>query len=337
MPRNHRILLRQGTTTPGAANFEVGEPAWDKLGKKLYIKAEDGTMVEIAGGAGGGGGGGGGNSFTSSETAPLSPLDGDLWLDRTSGILYLYSSDGSSAQWVEYSAPIEAPGFTASASAPSSPLEGDEWLNTVDGLSYRYLNSTWVELGSGGGSTGPSAYEIAVLNGFTGSQQAWLASLVGADGPQGPQGEQGLQGEAAPGFVAGETPPPLPEPGFEWFDTSTGLNYRYYNSEWVEIGAGGGSRGASAYEIALLNGFIGTEAQWLASLQGAPDTSFIASTTAPISPEVGDEWLNLNTGIQYRYISDGNTSQWVETGAGGGSASTGGSVDLDPVIAGMIF
>lgn len=53
MPRNHKIVLRQGTTTPGAPNFEVGEPAWDRLGKKLYIKAEDGTMVEFAGGGGG--------------------------------------------------------------------------------------------------------------------------------------------------------------------------------------------------------------------------------------------------------------------------------------------
>jgi hypothetical protein len=59
MPRIHKIVLRQGSTTPGAPNFEVGEPAWDKLAKKLYIKADDGTMVEIAGGGGGGGGGGG--------------------------------------------------------------------------------------------------------------------------------------------------------------------------------------------------------------------------------------------------------------------------------------
>ena len=59
MPRIHKIVLRQGSTTPGAPNFEVGEPAWDKLAKKLYIKADDGTMVEIAGGDGGGGGGGG--------------------------------------------------------------------------------------------------------------------------------------------------------------------------------------------------------------------------------------------------------------------------------------
>ena len=145
MPRNHKILLRTGTTAPGAPNFEVGEPAWDKLGKKLYIKAEDGTMVEIAGG------GGGGNSFTASDTAPVSPNGGDLWLDKTSGILYLYSNDGNSAQWVEHAAPIEAPGFVASANPPTVAMAGDEWLDTDTGIAYKYFDSFWVEVGAGGG------------------------------------------------------------------------------------------------------------------------------------------------------------------------------------------
>lgn len=47
------ILLRQGTTTPSAASFAVGEPAWDKTAGKLYIKRTSGVMVEI--GVGGSG------------------------------------------------------------------------------------------------------------------------------------------------------------------------------------------------------------------------------------------------------------------------------------------
>lgn len=38
------------------------------------------------------------------------------------------------------------------------------------------------------GTNGQSAYQIAVANGFTGTQTEWLASLVGAQGPQGPAG-----------------------------------------------------------------------------------------------------------------------------------------------------
>ena len=41
------------------------------------------------------------------------------------------------------------------------------------------------------GKEGPSAYDVAVANGFRGSVEDWLASLVG---PQGPEGQQGPQG-----------------------------------------------------------------------------------------------------------------------------------------------
>lgn len=47
MARNHKIILRNGTTVPSGADFDVGEPAWDKTAKKLYIKAGDNTMAEI--------------------------------------------------------------------------------------------------------------------------------------------------------------------------------------------------------------------------------------------------------------------------------------------------
>ena len=50
--------------------------------------------------------------------------------------------------------------------------------------------------------TGYSAYEVAVQNGFVGTEQEWLASLVG---PQGPTGSQGPQGEVGPTGPQGET------------------------------------------------------------------------------------------------------------------------------------
>jgi hypothetical protein len=67
---------------------------------------------------------------------------------------------------------------------------------------------TALEAGGGGGAgaDGASAYEVAVANGFVGTEVEWLASLVGpagadgaagpagADGAQGPQGIQGLPG-----------------------------------------------------------------------------------------------------------------------------------------------
>jgi hypothetical protein len=48
-----------------------------------------------------------------------------------------------------------------------------------------------------GGNGGLSAYEIAVDNGFDGTEQEWLDSLVGADGAPGANGQDGAPG--APG------------------------------------------------------------------------------------------------------------------------------------------
>ena len=45
------------------------------------------------------------------------------------------------------------------------------------------------------GLPGKSAYELAVENGFTGTESDWLASLKGSQGPQGEQGIQGERGE----------------------------------------------------------------------------------------------------------------------------------------------
>lgn len=36
------------------------------------------------------------------------------------------------------------------------------------------------------------------------------------------------------------------------------------------------------------------------------------SSSAPGSPSDGDEWFDPDTGILYRYVNDGNSSQWVE-------------------------
>ena len=53
------------------------------------------------------------------------------------------------------------------------------------------------------GDPGESAYEIAVRNGFPGTEQEWLASLKGdkgADGEKGTDGEDGKEGNnGAPG------------------------------------------------------------------------------------------------------------------------------------------
>ena len=57
------------------------------------------------------------------------------------------------------------------------------------------------------GPEGKSAYQVAVANGFSGTEKEWLASLKGDKGdtgPQGIQGIQGVQGAAGPQGIQGE-------------------------------------------------------------------------------------------------------------------------------------
>jgi len=97
--------------------------------------------------------------------------------------------------------------------------------------------------GGGGGADGLSAYEIAVNNGFIGSESDWLLSLKGADGIDGTNGSDGIDG----------------------------------------IDGTNGSDGLSAYEIAVDDGYVGDETSWLASLVGADGTDGVDGSDANVT------------------------------------------------------
>lgn len=81
----------------------------------------------------------------------------------------------------------------------------DVWTN----LPY-YLNETDVEalianavIDGVAGADGDSAYQVAVDNGFIGTEAAWLESLRGPQGIQGPPGVDGLPGPEGPQGIQG--------------------------------------------------------------------------------------------------------------------------------------
>lgn len=57
-----------------------------------------------------------------------------------------------------------------------------------------------------------------------------------------------------------------------------------------------GDRGYSAYEIACLHGFVGTEQQWLDSLkiQLSGLQKITVGTVQPTDPSQGDLWIDTN-------------------------------------------
>ena len=105
------------------------------------------------------------------------------------------------------------------------------------------------EGGGEGGKNGASAYEIAVANGFEGTEQEWLASLKGDKGDKGDTGLQGIQGVQGEQGIQGE---------------------KGEKGEKGDTGVAGekGDNGISAYDVAVIEGFTGTQSEWLASLKG---------------------------------------------------------------------
>ena len=145
------------------------------------------------------------------------------------------------------------------------------------------------------GEAGLSAYMLAkTYDGFVGTMQEWLDTLVGPMGPEGPMGPQGEKGEKGDRGLQGENGLSAymlakTYDGFEgslpeWLKSLKGpagpqgpkgepFKYEDFTEEQIEelirdIELGVGGLGKSAYEIAKEHGFKGTEEEWLESLKG---------------------------------------------------------------------
>ena len=135
---------------------------------------------------------------------------------------------------------------------------GDSYIDKETWNYYVKENDNWVLAGNikgesnagNNGLNGKSAYEIAVDNGYTGTEAEWLASLIGEAGAN---GDIGNNGKSA-------------------YELACESGYQGTEEEWLEslIGPAGaaGSNGKSAYEMATENGFTGSLTEWLSSLVG---------------------------------------------------------------------
>ena len=112
--------------------------------------------------AGYGSGGGNGASVTTSDVAPTSPSDGDLWWQSDTGYLKIYYSDGDSDQWVDAS--------------PNSSSDGT-------GISLGSLSVTTAASGTASlsydNSTGVFSYTPPDLSGFLTAEADTLATVTG--------------------------------------------------------------------------------------------------------------------------------------------------------------
>ena len=121
---NAGIEVERGTST----NVDI---RWNESTDKWQFTNNGSTYVDL--GAGG---------ATISETAPASPVAGQVWFESDTAQTYVYYD----SQWIEIGA---APGLASvSNSAPNSPAIGQFWFDSDSGATNVYYDSQWIEIGA---------------------------------------------------------------------------------------------------------------------------------------------------------------------------------------------
>lgn len=176
--------------------------------------------------------------------------DGRNAMDAAQSLIHSSDSDTTvRATTVPVTLHVRPTGFDGeSCNVPPTPDLYEQLLAEMKKLLSEVQNGSNGTNGKDG-ENGLSAYELAVQNGFTGTLTEWLNSLKGADGKDGVDGKDGADGKNGIDGVNGKD-------GIDGKDGADGRN------------GTDGKDGLSAYEIALKNGFVGTESEWLDSLKG---------------------------------------------------------------------
>ena len=131
-----------------------------------------------------------------SDTTPVSPSAGDLWLDSTNSTLYVYLNDGSSSQWVGISGASGAAGADGAggggmttyaditAHNAATPSEGEMAFVISNKSLYIYDGSEWDRVYSGTQTAPYWTTEPAAAYNLEGSGVASQVTIAATD-PEG--------------------------------------------------------------------------------------------------------------------------------------------------------
>lgn len=248
----------------------------------------------------------------------------ELW-DTVDGGTAIYPSDGFLALQINEN-------VTGLSGGLVSSITVDDFINQFSDLSQQLKQEVAVAVANGlkgdTGADGLSAYQIAVINGYQGSQTEWLASLVGAKGDKGEKGNPGKDFKIVKTFpsiaemngtgfsdgdftmIASDVNDPDDGKLYVW--NGTGFTYiaDLSGSQGIKGDTGNtgdtgekgdpGELGLSAYQVAVNAGFVGSVTQWLESLVGAK------------GEKGNDAVINIVTQAQYDALTDKSGVYFIE-------------------------
>ena len=251
----------------------------------------------------------------------------ELW-DTVDGGTAIYPSDGFLALQINEN-------VTGLSGGLVSSITVDDFVQQFSGLSEQLKSKVTKAIANGlkgdKGDDGLSAYQIAVINGYKGSQTEWLASLIGDKGDKGEKGNPGKDFKIVKTFpsiavmngvgfsdgdftmIASDVNDPDDGKLYVW----NGTNFTYVadlsGSQGIKGDKGDkgdqgdkgdpGEQGLSAYQVAVNAGFVGSVTQWLESLVGAKGDK---------GDKGNDAVINIVSQSQYDALTDKSGVYFIE-------------------------
>ncbi|MDM7515551.1 hypothetical protein QUF07_02375 [Lentilactobacillus sp. TOM.63] len=313
------------TTTEIHLNaFDDGSAATLTADAKVRIKNESGYLLGISAGITDN------HAVITSGQLNKLPVGSyliELW-DTVDGGTAIYPSNGFLVLQINEN-------VTGLSGGLVSSITVDDFIQQFSDLSQRLKQEVADAVANGlkgdTGDDGLSAYQIAVINGYKGSQTEWLASLVGATGLKGDKGDAGkdfrivktfpsISAMNGAGFSDGDftmiaSDVTDPDDGKLYVWNGTGFTYiadlsgfQGIKGDTGKTGDKGekgdtGDQGISAYQVAVNAGFHGNVNQWLASLVGAKGAK---------GEKGNDAVINIISQAQYDSLADKSGVYFIE-------------------------